>query len=105
MFYLNYFVPEKALSYLIYIVVAAAVLNWIMITLIHLKFKQAIRLQTVQTKFPALFSPLSNYLVLAFMLTVLYIMWDQGFMLSVLMLPVWIVILFILFKILQARKT
>ncbi len=102
---LNYFVPEKALSYLIYIVVAAAVLNWIMITLIHLKFKQAIRLQTVQTKFPALFSPLSNYLVLVFMLTVLYIMWDQGFMLSVLMLPVWIVILFILFKILQAKKT
>lgn len=102
---LNYFVPEKALSYLIYIVVAAAVLNWIMITLIHLKFKQAIRLQTVQTKFPALFSPLSNYLVLAFMLTVLYIMWDQGFMLSVLMLPVWIVILFILFKILHAKKT
>ncbi|MDA1587941.1 amino acid permease, partial [Bacillus cereus group sp. TH230-1LC] len=27
---LNYFVPEKALSYLIYIVVSAAVLNWMM---------------------------------------------------------------------------
>ena len=40
---LNYFVPEKALRYLIYIVVAAAVLNWMMISLIHLKFRQAIK--------------------------------------------------------------
>ncbi len=38
---LNYFLPEKALSYLIYIVVSAAVLNWMMISLIHLKFRQS----------------------------------------------------------------
>lgn len=95
---LNYLVPEKALSYLIYIVVAAAVLNWMMISLIHLKFRQAMKREGIQTKFPAIFAPLTNYLVLAFMLMILYIMWMQGFMLSVLMLPVWIILLFVIFK-------
>jgi len=61
--------------------------------------------QGIQTKFPALFAPFSNYFVLAFMLMILYIMWNQGFMLSVLMLPVWIVVLFGVFKILKAKKT
>ena len=101
---LNYFVPEKALSYLIYVVVSAAVLNWIMISLIHLKFKQAINAVGVVSKFPALFSPMSNYIVLAFMLMVLYIIWNQGFMLSVLMIPLCIVLLFLLFKIVNIKK-
>ena len=98
---LNYFVPEKALSYLIYIVVAAAVLNWMMISLIHLKFRKAMKQQGIKTKFTALFAPFTNYVVLAFMLIILYIMWSQGFMLSVLMLPVWISLLFIIFKLFQ----
>ena len=101
---LNYFVPEQALSYLIYIVVGAAVLNWMMISLIHLKFKRAMKTEDIQTKFPSVFYPFSNYFVLAFMLMILYIMWNQGFMLSVLILPVWIVLLFVLFKVLRLQK-
>jgi aromatic amino acid transport protein AroP len=101
---LNYFVPEKALSYLIYIVVSAAVLNWTMISLIHLKFKKAMRKEGIHTKFPALFAPFTNYFVLAFMLIILYVMWNQGFMLSVLMLPVWIAVLFGLFKMLHKKN-
>jgi aromatic amino acid transport protein AroP len=101
---LNYFVPEKALSYLIYIVVGAAVLNWMMISLIHLKFKRAMKKEGTKTKFPALFSPISNYLVLAFMCMILYIMWYQGFMISVLILPVWILLLFVLYKVLGIQN-
>ena len=85
--------------------VSAAVLNWMMISLIHLKFRQSIKKQGIQTKFPALFAPFSNYFVLVFMLMILYIMWNQGFMLSVLMLPVWILVLFVLFKTLKAKKS
>ncbi|MCL6236276.1 amino acid permease [Acinetobacter sp. ANC 5579] len=101
---LNYFLPEKALSYLIYIVVSAAVLNWMLISLIHLKFRKAMQQQAIQTKFPALFAPFTNYFVLVFMLMILYIMWNQGFMLSVLMQPVWILLLFVLFKVIQLKK-
>jgi len=100
---LNYFVPEDALSHLIYVVVGALVLNWAMITLTHLKFKDYIQKNGILSKFPALFSPLSNYIVLVFIAVVLYIMWTQGFKESVLMLPIWVVLMLVLYKILKPR--
>ena len=102
---LNYFVPEQALSHLMYMAVAALVLNWAIISFTHLKFKQAIRLEGKTVKFPALFSPLSNYLVLAFIVMILYIMWTQGFKESVILIPVWIMFMFGLFKVLKWNKS
>src|SRR5690606_8528137 len=99
-----YKAPEEALSHLIYIVVGALVLNWAMISLTHLKFKQAMQREGTKTKFPALWAPISNYLVLIFIATVLYIMWTQGFKESVLMIPVWIVLMFGLYKILNRQQ-
>ena len=101
---LNYFVPENALGHLIYIVVGALVLNWAMISLTHLKFKQAMKKEGKVTKFPALWSPISNIIVLIFILMVLYIMWTQGFKESVMMIPIWIVIMYGLFKALNHSK-
>lgn len=101
---LNYFVPEDALSHLIYIVVGALVLNWAMITLTHLKFKQAMKKENVSTIFPALWTPFSNIIVMIFILMVLYIMWTQGFKESVLMIPIWIVLMLLLFKSLYRKK-
>lgn len=101
---LNYIVPEGALSQLIYIVVGALVLNWAMITITHLKFRKAMQAQQIKTSFPALFSPFSNYFALGFIAVILYIMWMQGFKLSVLMMPVWFGIMFILFKLLSDKK-
>ena len=87
-----------------YMAVAALVLNWAIISFTHLKFKRAMKLEGKVAKFPALFSPLSNYIVLIFIGMILYIMWNQGFMLSVLMLPVWILLLFVLFKTFKPKK-
>lgn len=101
---LNYFVPEDALDNLIYIVVGALVLNWAMITLTHLKFKHAMNTQKITSKFPALWAPASNYIVLAFIAVVLYIMWTQDLMYAVIMIPVWILLMFILFKMLYRSK-
>ena len=100
---LNYFAPENALSNLIYIVVGALVLNWAMIALTHLKFKQAIKQQQAESKFPALWSPASNFLVLGFILVVLYIMWTQGLSGAVIMIPIWIIIMLVLFKLLYRK--
>ena len=102
---LNYFVPEDALSHLIYIVVGALVLNWAMITLTHLKFIQSMKKLGQKTSFPALWSPAGNILVLGFIITILYIMWTQGFQESILMIPVWIVVMFVLFKLLKPKNT
>ncbi len=98
---LNYFVPEDALSHLMYVVVGALVLNWAMISLTHLKFKQAMQQAKMTTRFPALWAPVSNYLVLLFILAVLYIMWTQGFMESVVMIPLWILLMLGLFQLLH----
>lgn len=100
---LNYFAPEDALSNLIYIVVGALVLNWAMISLTHLKFIKAMKAEAKVSQFPALWSPFSNYLVLAFIAVVLYIMWTQGLSGAVIMIPVWIALMFILFKILYRK--
>ncbi|WP_269914197.1 amino acid permease [Acinetobacter sp. HY1485] len=99
---LNYFVPEDALSHLMYVVVGALVLNWAMISLTHLKFKAATK--GIKTNFPALFSPWSNYLCISFIGLVMYIMWTQGFKESVLMIPVWILSMYGLFKFLKTKK-
>ncbi|MCS6741007.1 amino acid permease [Acinetobacter baumannii] len=101
---LNYFVPEDALSHLMYIVVGALVLNWAMISMTHLKFKSAMKKLGQKTHFPALWAPFSNYLVLGFIAVVLYIMWSQGFKESVMMIPIWIILMFILFKVLNAKE-
>ncbi|PVZ90352.1 amino acid permease [Serratia sp. S1B] len=102
---LNYFVPEDALGHLMYIVVGALVLNWAMIALTHLNFKKAMISEGIKTKYPSLLYPITNYVVLAFIVVVLYIMWMQGFKESVIMLPIWIALMFMLFKMLAAKKS
>ena len=100
---LNYFVPEDALGHLMYVVVGALVLNWAMITMTHLQFRRAKRILNFTTSYPALWAPVSNYIVLIFIALVLFIMWTQGFMESVLMIPVWITVMLLMFNYLNPK--
>ncbi len=102
---LNYFVPENALGHLMYVVVGALVLNWAMISLTHLKFRSAMKTLHHKVSFPALWSPVSNYIVLLFIAVVLYIMWTQGFKESVIMIPIWIVLMYVLYKLLNSKPS
>lgn len=102
---LNYFVPEDALGHLMYIVVGALVLNWAMIALTHLNFKKVVIAEGIKTKYPSFLYPITNYIVLGFIVVVLYIMWMQGFKESVIMIPIWIVLMFVLYKMLAAKKS
>ncbi|MEG2637584.1 MAG: amino acid permease, partial [Acinetobacter sp.] len=87
-----------------YVVVGALVLNWAMISLTHLKFKAMVKEKNLKTSFPALWSPLGNYLVLAFIGVVLYIMWQQGFKESVLMIPIWITAMLLFYDYLNPKS-
>ncbi|MCG2574342.1 amino acid permease [Acinetobacter sp. ME22] len=102
---LNYFVPEDALGHLMYIVVGALVLNWAMIALTHLNFKKVVIAEGIKTKYPSFLYPITNYIVLGFIAAVLYIMWMKGFKESVIMIPIWIVLMFVLYKMLAAKKS
>ncbi|WON77870.1 amino acid permease [Serratia sp. UGAL515B_01] len=91
---INYLIPGRAFELLMALVVSALVINWAMISLAHLKFRAAKNREGVQTKFRAFWYPFSNYLCLAFLAGILVIMYlTPGIQISVLLIPVWIVVL------------
>ena len=63
------------------------------------------KLEGKTVKFPSIFSPISNYIVLVFISMILYIMWKQNFKESVILIPIWIMVMFGLFKILSWNKS
>lgn len=102
---INYLLPQKAFGLLMALVVATLLLNWIMICLAHLKFRAAMRRQGRVTRFKALLYPAGNYLCIAFLMLILVLMCTMEEMrTSALLLPVWIVLLFVAFKLLRRKQ-
>ena len=105
---LNFLFPETAFSLLMMLVVAAIVINWVVISYTHLKFKQYMLRNGQATLFPSLFSPWSNYLCIAFMAGILVIMSQSPMRAAVLLLPCWIAVLTLAYYLQQkqlAHKT
>lgn len=91
---INYMIPGKAFQILMSLVVSALVINWAMISLAHLRFRATKSLEGATPKFKALWYPIGNYICLVFMAGILVIMYlTPGIQISVLLIPVWIVIL------------
>jgi aromatic amino acid transport protein AroP len=91
---INYVMPGKAFELLMALVVSALVINWAMISLAHLRFRAAKRREGIEPKFKAFWYPFSNYLCLSFMAGILVIMYlTPDIQISVLLIPVWIVVL------------
>ena len=102
---INYLFPEKAFSLLMMLVVAAIVINWVVISYTHLKFKQRMIATNTPTLFPSIAYPLSNYLCIAFMCGILLIMsLTPDMRIAVWMIPIWISILLIAYFF-QKKKT
>ncbi|WP_435953446.1 phenylalanine transporter [Dryocola sp. BD626] len=101
---LNYVLPHDAFGLLMALVVATLLLNWIMISMAHLKFRAAMRREGKDTQFKALLYPLGNYLCIAFMLMILALMCSIPDMrVSAMLLPVWILVLFGAFKLMRRK--
>jgi phenylalanine-specific permease len=101
---INYLLPKEAFGLLMALVVATLLLNWIMICLAHLKFRAAMRRQGRVTQFKALLYPAGNYICIAFLVLILGLMCTIDSMrMSAILLPVWIVFLFIAFKLLRRK--
>lgn len=104
---LNYIFPEKAFGLLMMLVVAAIVINWIVISWTHLKFRKAMLAQGETTKFPSIAYPFSNYLCIVFMLGILVVMSLTADMrIAVMMIPAWILCLMLAYavKLLKLRN-
>ena len=103
---LNYIFPEKAFKLLMTLVVSAIVINWMMLALTHLKFKQRMLALKKSTLFPTLFYPISNYICIAFMLGILVVMWlTPDMRIAVMLIPLWIGCLTLTYWFKQRLKT
>ena len=90
----NYFMPGKAFEMLMGLVVSALIINWAMISWIHLRFRAAKRVAGQSTAFRSLGYPLTNYLCLAFLAGILVVMYlTPDLRLSVYLIPAWLGVL------------
>lgn len=88
---INYFMPGEAFGILMALVVSALVLNWIVITITHMKFKLAKIKAREKTQYPSWGYPITNWICLFFLADILVIMFiTPGMRLSVYLLPVWV---------------
>ncbi|MBV6322096.1 amino acid permease [Duganella violaceipulchra] len=87
----NYFMPGKAFGFLMGLVVSALIINWAMISWIHLRFRAQKKAEGKTTAFRSLAYPLTNYLCLAFLAGILVVMYmTPDLQLSVYLIPVWL---------------
>ncbi|OLN32052.1 Aromatic amino acid transport protein AroP [Desulfosporosinus metallidurans] len=98
---LNFLVPGKVFLYIISVATIAAIFNWIMIIITHLKFrrrKQEIgEAGTLTFKLPLY--PVSNYVTLAFLVMVIALMaYIPDMAYSLYIGPIWLLIIFIGYK-------
>jgi aromatic amino acid transport protein AroP len=90
----NYFLPGQAFGMLMGLVVSALIINWGMISWIHLRFRAQKQQQGQSTAFRSLGYPFTNYLCLAFLAAILVVMYlTPDLRLSVYLIPVWLLAL------------
>ncbi|MET4141277.1 amino acid permease [Pedobacter sp. UYP1] len=101
---INKLMPEKALGILMSLVVSSLMINWLMISITHLKFRKQKQAEHLKTKFPSFIYPLSNYICLIFLVGILVIMWITGMKLPVELIPGWLVLLYLCYLLVKRKK-
>ncbi len=90
----NYFLPGEAFGLLMGLVVSALIINWGMISWIHLRFRQQKAATGQRTAFQSLGYPLTNYICLAFLAAILVVMYmTPDLRISVYLIPAWLAVL------------
>ncbi len=93
---INYLIPEGAFMQVMAVATTAATITWVMIVLVHMKFRKAHAHEVGKLTFPAPFYPIANYFCVAFMAMIIVVMTQMPDMrLSVLVLPVWLIVLYV----------
>lgn len=95
---INKFVPNEAFKILMSLVVSCLVINWLMISFTHLKFRKYQDSNQRKTKFPSFLYPMSNYICIVFLVAILGIMLLTGMEKSVILTPIWLLVLWISYR-------
>lgn len=100
----NYFLPREAFGMLMGLAVSALVINWAMICWSHLRFRRHKVATGQATAFRSPLFPLTNYLCLAFLAGIVVVMLlTPGLRLSVWLIPAWLVLLGLAYRLRQRR--
>ncbi|MGX4642577.1 amino acid permease [Massilia sp. SYSU DXS3249] len=98
----NYFLPGEAFGLMMGLAVAGLIINWATISIVHLRFRSARAGR--KTVFPSPFVPFSNYLCLAFLAGILWVMYETpGLRVSVYLIPAWLLVLCVGYVVRQRR--
>ncbi len=98
---INFVVPEGAFMRIMSLAVAAATITWGLIVIVQYRFRKQIDPKVLTYKVP--FYPYSNYFALAFLVLLLVMMTQSGNMIyAVIVIPIWIIALYIGFRIKKA---
>lgn len=101
---INKLIPESAFEILMSLVVSCLVINWVMISFTHLKYRRQKSIENNKTLFPSFLYPISNYISILFLLGILIIMWFTGLKISVELIPIWMILLYISYIFVKAKK-
>ncbi len=100
---INFVVPEGAFMRIMSLAVAAATITWGLIVIVQYKFRKVVGADKLSFKAP--FYPFSNFFAVGFLILLLVMMTQMGSMrYAVMVIPVWIILLFIGFKIKKRVK-
>jgi aromatic amino acid transport protein AroP len=102
---LNYFMPGKVFGFLMGLVVSSLVINWGMISWIHLRFRAQKVAAGRETGFKSWGYPFTNYLCMAFLAGILVIMYMSSDRISVYLIPVWLLVLYLGYRLRGGRAT
>ncbi|MFJ8235754.1 amino acid permease [Ureibacillus sp. NPDC094379] len=103
---LNYIVPEKVFIYISAVATVAVITSWMIILLAQLKFRKSKTKEEVsELKFKIPLYPLSTYIAIVFLLMVVVLMaFIQGMRVALYVAPVWFLILFVGYKVINVKK-
>ncbi|MDR3435619.1 amino acid permease [Telmatospirillum sp.] len=96
----NYLIPQGAFMQVMSVATTAATITWVMIVLVHRKFRMAHSDKTGELCFKAPFYPYANYFCVAFMIMIVALMTQMDSMRnSVYVLPAWLIVIYVGFRI------
>lgn len=103
---INMIFPGSVFPYIMAVATIAAIINWLMIFVTHLKFRKHIRKEKIATlKYKLPYSPFFNYLGLAYFLMIIGIMYTMEDMrIAVIIAPIWIALIYISYRIKCLRQ-
>lgn len=100
---LNYFSPSGTMEVLMSLTVSATVINWLLTSYTHLKFRQVKAASGKGLEYRSPFYPLSNYLCIIFIVGLLVIMaFIPAIRIAVWLIPLWLLLVYACYRKYQA---